>query len=45
MKFEDEYDPWCLFGTDDPLIDDVSMILSEEEIEALATEWETANEF
>lgn len=44
MKFEDEYDSWFLFGTDDPLIDDLNMILSEEEIEALDSEWETANE-
>lgn len=39
MTFEDEYDPWHLFGTNDPLIDDISMILSDEEIEALDSEW------
>jgi len=44
MDFYEEYDPWCLFGTGDPLIDDLNMILSEKEIEALDSEWETGNE-
>ena len=41
MKFEDEYDPWCLFGTDDPLIDDAQMMLSNDEIQQFDAEWET----
>lgn len=35
MKFEDEYDPWLLFGTNDPLIDDAGFALSDED-QALA---------
>lgn len=41
MEFEDEYDPWYLFGTDDPFIDDVSTQLAEEEIQQYADEWES----
>ncbi len=31
MDFYEEYDPWHLYGTDDPLIDDAAYILSKEE--------------
>ena len=41
MEFEDEYDPWYLFGTDDPLIDDAQMMLSNDEIQQFDAEWET----
>ena len=41
MNFTDEYDPWCLFGTSDPLLDDAAHALTEEEMQQYAEEWET----
>lgn len=41
MDFYEEYDPWCLFGTNDPLIDDADFVLSDEEQALADSEFET----
>lgn len=30
-RFLEEYDPWYLFDTDDPYLDDAQFVLSDEE--------------
>lgn len=39
-RFLEEYDPWFLFGTDDPLIDDADFVLSDEEQQQANAEFE-----